>query len=100
MASLHIQHAITDLTTWTAAFDGFAEKRRQAGVLSETVRHPVGDDRYVVIDLEFATTDQASAFLRFLQTAVWASNEASPALAGAPEVKILEPVDVAVEASR
>jgi len=100
MASLHIQHPITDLATWKAAFAGFAEQRQQAGVLSESVRHPVGDDRFVVIDLEFSTADQASAFLRFLQTVVWASNQASPALAGTPDAKILESVDVAAETSR
>ena len=97
MASLNIQHPITDLPTWLAAFSGFAEKRRLAGVLSETVRQPVGDDRFVVIDLDFETVDQATAFLQFLETAVWASNENSPALAGTPDAKILEPVDFATQ---
>ena len=96
MASLHIQHPITDLPAWVAAFSGFAEKRRLAGVLSETIRQPVDDDRFVVIDLDFETADQATAFLHFLETAVWANNENSPALAGTPNAKILERVDVAI----
>ena len=95
MASLHIQHPITDLTTWIAAFAAFGEQRRMAGVLSETVRTPVDDDRFVVIDLEFGTADQAAAFHHFLQTVVWASNENSPALVGGtPEVRILTQVDL------
>ena len=89
MASLHIQHPITDLSTWVAAFSRFEEKRRLAGVLSETIRQPVDDDRFVVIDLEFETVDQATGFLHFLETAVWASEESSPALAGTPDAKIL-----------
>ena len=94
MASLHIQHPITDLTTWTAAFAAFGEQRRLAGVLSETVRIPINDDHFVVIDLEFGTEEEAAAFHHFLQTVVWASNENSPALMGAPDVKILTQVDL------
>lgn len=94
MATLHIQHPITDLATWTAAFNAFGEKRREGGVLAETVRHPVDDDHYVVIDLDFATEGQAAAFLQFLENVVWASRENSPGLGGAPDTKILLPVDV------
>lgn len=94
MATLHIQHPITDLAIWTAAFNAFGEKRREAGVLAETVRHPVGDDRYVIIDLDFATEEQAATFLQFLENVVWANSNNSPGLGGAPDTKILVPVDV------
>jgi hypothetical protein len=99
MASLHIQHPITDLPTWLSAFSGFAERRRLAGVLSESVRHPVGDDRFVVIDLDFGTVDEATAFLHFLETTVWAIDENSPALSGTPHTNILERVNVTLGAS-
>jgi hypothetical protein len=94
MASLHIQHPITDLATWLAAFAAFGEQRQQAGVLAETVRTPVGDDHFVVIDLDFETADQAGAFLHFLQTVVWATNENSPALVGSPVAKVLTSIDL------
>lgn len=32
MATLHIEHAITDDTSWKAAFDRFADCCREAGV--------------------------------------------------------------------
>ena len=32
MPTLHIEHAITDLATWQAAFDRFAERRTAAGL--------------------------------------------------------------------
>jgi hypothetical protein len=92
MATLHIEHHITDLSTWTAAFVAFATVRREAGVTAETVRHPLGDDTSVVIDLEFRTSEQTHAFLHFLQTQVWAAPQNSPALAGTPRTSILETV--------
>lgn len=91
MATLHIEHRITDFETWSSAFDRFAEARRKAGVQGHTVRRPVGDPTYVVIDLDFGTTPQAEAFLGFLKANVWAVKENAPALEGTPETMILEP---------
>ena len=92
MTSLHIEHPITDLSTWTTAFAAFEEIRRQAGVTAERVSHPVDDDRYIVVDLDFDTSEQARSFLHFLETQVWAVPENAPALAGTPVAKILEQV--------
>jgi hypothetical protein len=92
MSTLHIEHPITDLVVWRAAFDRFADRRRQGGVFAERVQQPVDDDHYVVIDLDFATREQAERFLGFLQSTVWASPDSSPALAGAPQTRILEAV--------
>ena len=91
MPTLHIEHPITDFATWRAAFDRFAEQRRAAGVTDHRVWRPVDDQRYVVVDLDFATTDQATAFLGFLRTQVWASPQNAPALAGEPRTMILGP---------
>lgn len=92
MSILHIEHPISDLDTWSAAYDGFAQRRRAAGVVAERVSRPVDDPRYVVIDLEFPTREQAESFLGFLRTQVWTSPERSPALAGEPLARVLEPV--------
>ncbi len=92
MITLHIEHSISDLTTWKAAFDRYAEHRRQGGVCAERVRHPVDDDRYVLVDLDFPTREQAERFVRFPETTVWASRDSSPALAGTPRTRILAPV--------
>jgi len=92
MPSLHIEHPITDLATWTKAFAAIAEIRRRAGVTEERVRHAEADERFIVVDLEFDTSEHAHAFLNFLQTQIWAVPENAPALAGTPEAKVLEPV--------
>ncbi|HZR14174.1 MAG TPA: hypothetical protein VFC33_13090 [Acidimicrobiia bacterium] len=89
MVTLHIEHAITDLDTWRSAFDAFADARRQAGVRAERLRQPVDDPHSIVVDLDFATVDEASAFLRFLKERVWAVPENAPALDGVPQTMIL-----------
>ena len=92
MATLHIEHPITDLAVWRAAFDRFADRRRQGGVSAERIQQPVDDAHYVVVDLDFPTRAQAERFLGFLESTVWASRDSSPALAGTPQTRILEPV--------
>lgn len=94
MATLHIEHAITNVETWLSAFNGFADARRNAGVRSERVQRPVDDPGYIVVDLDFGTVEQAEAFLRFLKEQVWAIPANAPALAGAPDTMILDEVRV------
>ena len=92
MATLHIEHPISDLETWLGAFKRFEEARRKAGVRSQQVHQPVDDDKYVYLRLEFDSVDEAAAFKRFLETTVWANAEASPALVGTPTARILTEV--------
>ena len=90
MATLHIEHPVTDFSTWKAAFDRFAQVREESGVRGHRILRPVDDAHYVVIDLDFPTAAQAERFLGFLRTTVWASPDNAPALAGTPQAKILE----------
>ena len=89
MTTLHIEHAITDFATWRHAFARFADARQRAGVRAERVLQPVDDPHYVVIDLDFDAVAEAESFLRFLQTQVWSTPQASPALAGAVQARVL-----------
>ena len=90
MITLHIEHPISDFDTWRAAFAGFEDARSRADVRSHTVRQPVDDPAYVLVDLEFDTAGQAQAFEEFLRTRVWGVPANSPALAGTPVTRILE----------
>jgi hypothetical protein len=94
MTTLHIEHPITDFDAWSSAFLRFADARRSAGVRNHRVRRPIDDPRYVVIDLEFDTPEQARSFLQFLQTKVWGDRASSPALAGEPQTMLLETAPV------
>lgn len=89
MAVLHIEHAITDLDTWFAAFNGFADRRRAAGVRHERICRPVDDPHYIVVDLDFDRAEQAERFLAFLHETVWATPANAPALAGRPTGRVL-----------
>jgi hypothetical protein len=92
MPTLHIEHPISDLQTWLGAFNRFEEARTKAGVRSQRVHQPIDDDKYIYVALDFDSIDEAAAFKEFLETTVWASAEASPALAGRPKARILTEV--------
>src|SRR5436305_827373 len=61
MPVLHIEHAITDLDTWVAAFNRFAEARKGAGVSAQRVHQPTDDDKYIYVDLEFDSVEAAAS---------------------------------------
>jgi hypothetical protein len=90
MITLRIEHAIHDYDLWKAAFDSFADARAKAGVRGFAIRQPVDDPKYLMLDLEFATTGQAEAFASFLHEHVWSSPASSPALAGPAQTRILD----------
>ena len=92
MATLHIEHPISDLQTWLGAFSRFEEARKKAGVLSQQVHQPVDDDKYIYVRLDFESVDEAAAFKGFLEKTVWSSAESSPALVGTPTARILTEV--------
>lgn len=89
MYTLLIEHAITGFETWSAAFDRFAERRAQAGVLCERVARPLDEPTYVVVELDFAEAAAAERFLAFLRASVWGDERAAPALVGAPSARVL-----------
>jgi hypothetical protein len=92
MATLHIEHPITDLDTWLDAFGRFAEARSKAGVKAQRVHQPLDDERYIYVELDFDTAEQAEAFKAFLETNVWSSPDASPGLGGTPRARVLTEV--------
>lgn len=92
-ATLHIEHPISDLSTWLEAFARFDDARRNAGVTAHRVRHPVDDERCIVVDLDFETIDAAQAFHAFLEQVVWQSADLSPALAGTPTARALTDIN-------
>ena len=95
MPTLLIEHSITDFDTWRQAFGRFAARRRQGGVVGERFMQPVGDPLYVLVDLEFATVDEAQRFKLFLETQVWSTPESSPALVGTPRARVADDAPVA-----
>ena len=90
MITLRIEHAIHDYDLWKTAFDSFADARAKAGVRRFTIRQPVGEPKYLMLDLEFDEVSRAAAFAAFLEQHVWSSPDSAPALAGVPRARILD----------
>lgn len=90
MATLHIEHAITDFPTWKAAFDRFASKRAEAGVTAHRIHVLRDDPNYLVLQLDFGTAAQAESFRDFLETRVWSTPANSPGLGGTPRARVLD----------
>ncbi len=84
VTTLKIEHPILSFETWQVAFERDPIGRQQAGVLAYRVTQPVDDPKYVLIDLDFGTREQAQAFLLRLEE-VWSRRELSPGLARAAE---------------
>jgi hypothetical protein len=93
MATLHIEHRISDLQIWLGAFARFDDARKKAGVQAQRVHQPLDDENYIYVELDFDTIEQAELFKDFLETKVWSSPEASPALGGSPRARILTEVE-------
>lgn len=89
MTILQIEHPISDFETWKAAFDRDPLERRASGVRSYRVLRPIDDPRYIKVDLEFDSSDEAKGFLGKLEE-MWNSGAAAPALRGSPKVRFVE----------
>lgn len=96
MPTLLVEHSISDFDTWHAAFERFAARRKEGGVLRERILQPVDDPHYVIIDLEFATLEAAQRFKQFLENQVWSSRANSPALVGNPRARIADTAPIRV----
>ena len=92
MITVRIEHPISSFDTWKAAFDRDPVDRAGSGVTHYTVTRPLDDDAFVMIDLDFAGTEQAAAFVDRMRQ-VWSSAQAAPALRGAPQVRIVRQVE-------
>ena len=84
---------ISSYDVWRQAFDRFSDARERAGVQRYRIQHPVADSQYVVLALDFPSSDKAERFRQFLQENVWSSSASSPALSGTPQTRILEVID-------
>jgi hypothetical protein len=92
MARLNTEHAITDLETWLGAFARFEETWSSAGGIAKRVCQPVDDDKYICVQQDFETVEQAEGFKIFLETRVWSSPDNSPGLGGTPRARVLNEV--------
>ena len=53
MLTVQIEHPIRDYQAWKAAFDRDPAQRHASGVRRYRISRPLGDDLYVIIELDF-----------------------------------------------
>jgi ribosomal protein L35AE/L33A len=62
MPTLHIENTVHDYDAWKAAFDKFERFRADNKMLSYRISRYADDPGRLMVDLEFATTDDAQAY--------------------------------------
>ena len=90
MYILRIEHPVADFNGWKKAFDSDPVGREKSGVRRYRVLRPIDDAKYVMIDLEFDTADQAQALLAAMRV-VWGRVQGKIMLN--PQARIVEAVD-------
>ena len=87
MIMLRIEHPVPNFESWKEAFDSDPVGRRKSGVRRYQILRAVDDPNYVLIDLEFDTTQQAEALLAAMRV-VWGRVEGT--IMTNPKARIVE----------
>ncbi|HET7250152.1 MAG TPA: hypothetical protein VFI79_09925 [Gemmatimonadales bacterium] len=90
MTIVRIEHAVPDFERWKQAFDRDPADRKGSGVLRYQILRSADDPRFVMVDLEFATSGQAEAFVRRMES-IWAGPGRS--VMQGPRARIAERVE-------
>jgi hypothetical protein len=85
---LQIEHGVRDFDTWKKGFDSDPVGREAGGVRAYRVMRPADDPNRAVVDLEFASSGEAEAFLAKLRE-LWGQVGGDLGLQS-PQARILE----------
>jgi hypothetical protein len=92
MLTVRIQHRTHDFDALKPAFDSDPIHRYEPGVRRDRITRPVSDPRFIEIDLDFDTAEEADAFLAAMRT-VWQWPQATAARGGSPQSEVVELVE-------
>jgi hypothetical protein len=90
MAVLRIEHPVPDYGLWKGAFDDDPVGRKRSGVRRYRIMRPIDDPNYVLIDLEFDTTQEAESMLAAMR-AVW--DRVTGVVMSDPHARIVDTVE-------
>lgn len=90
MPILRIEHPVPDFDGWKRAFDSDPVGRKRSGVRRYQIFRSLDDPNYVMVDLEFDTTNEAEALLAAMRV-VWSRVEGS--VMSNPQARIAESVE-------
>lgn len=63
MVRLYVRHEVDDYDAWRSVYDEFDTERRSMGVTGDAVYRGVDDGRQVTVWHDFASRDEADAFV-------------------------------------
>ena len=87
MIVLQIEHLVPDYNGWKKAFDGDPVNRKHPGVKRYRIFRQVGNQNYVILELEFDSLPEAEALLTALQK-LWGQVEGKVMMS--PQARIVE----------
>jgi hypothetical protein len=87
---VRVEHSVGDFDAWKAAFDSDPVGRKKSGVRRYRVLRAEDDPKYVMIDLEFGSSQEAETFRARLGQ-MWAPLEGK--LIGSPRARIVHAVE-------
>jgi hypothetical protein len=90
MYILRIEHPVSDFDGWKKAFDSDPVGREKSGVRRYRVFRPIDDPKYIMIDLEFDTINEANALLAAMRV-VWGRVQGK--IIFNPQARIVEAVE-------
>lgn len=90
MIVLRIEHPVPSFDAWKKAFDSDPIHREASGVRCYRVLRPVGDARFVTVDLEFNSLSEAEAFGAVLRE-MWRRVEGT--VMESPRAQVLEMIE-------
>jgi hypothetical protein len=93
MTTLHIENQVRDFDSWKAAFDKFERFRAEQGVRAYRISRSVTDPHQVMVDLDFDSVTEATAFRQALEQ-IWRTPQSREQLVDHAEPVVL---DVVVE---
>lgn len=92
MLTAQIEHAVQDFDTWKKMFDSDPIDRKGLGVQTHRVMRPVNGDSRAILELTFATLEEAGAFEVAIKK-LWESPQVAAALTDSPSVRIVETIE-------
>ena len=90
MFTLQIEHRVCDFEAWKKAFDSYNPFREEGCVRRYRVFRSLDNPNYVMIDLDFERSSEASIFVEAMQQ-VWERVEGN--LVDRPQVRIVEALE-------
>jgi len=90
MPVVRIEHKVPSFDKWKQAFDSDPANRKGSGVRRYQISRLQSDPDYVMIDLEFETTNEAEAFVQTMQR-IW--NGPGKAVMQNPRARIVDVVE-------